>query len=370
MGKIQDKVGTGKKKIGRQTFVFSEEPIIASTGSVVGVKEGQGPLGKWFDIVLDEDTFGEKTWEKSESKMLKEAISLAIQKGGKTKEDIDIIMTGDLLNQLMSSAFMARDMQVPFVGLYGACSTMAESLLMGSILIDGGYGEAIVTGASSHYCTAERQFRMPLEHGNQRPPSAQWTATASGATLLLHNNDFDTKRGVVMLEAEKNKPIEEKKICVTHGTVGKIIDTGLTDINQMGAAMAPAFVDTLLNHLEDTGRNLEYYDLVLSGDLGRVGKQIAIDLLCDAGLNKEQLEKRYNDCGVMIYEEGQDTHSGGSGCGCSASVFAGHIYKLMKKGELNKVLLISTGALLSTISPGQGESIPGIAHAVAVETRR
>ena len=172
-----------------------------------------------------------------------------------------------------------------------------------------------------------------------------------------------------MLEAEKYGPIEERIVCVTHGTLGKIIDTGLTDINQMGAAMAPAFVDTLLNHLEDTGRELQYYDLILSGDLGYVGKKIAIDLLCDAGLNKEAILNKYNDCGVMIFDKDQDTHAGGSGCGCSASVFAGHIYRLMKKGELNRVLLISTGALLSTISPGQGESIPGIAHAVAVETR-
>lgn len=369
MGRLYEKRNYNKK-IGKQTFAFFAEPIIASTGSVVGVKEGKGPLGEWFDIVLEEDSFGEKTWEKSESKMLKEAINLAIQKGGKTKEDIDVIMTGDLLNQLMSSAFMARDMQVPFIGLYGACSTMAESLLMGSILIDGGYGQYIVTGASSHYCTAERQFRMPLEHGNQRPPSAQWTATASGATLLQHNDEHDEKKGVVLVEAATNKPIQERKICVTHGTIGKIIDTGLTDVNQMGAAMAPAFVDTLLNHLEDLGRDVRYYDLILSGDLGHVGKQIAIDLLCDAGIDKSELEKRYNDCGVMLYDEDQDTHAGGSGCGCSASVFSGHIYKLMKKGELNRVLLISTGALLSTISPGQGESIPGIAHAVAIETRR
>ena len=358
-----------KNKVGAQTLVFRQEPVIASTGSVVGVKEGQGPLGHWFDLVIPEDTFGEKTWEKAESKMLKEAIGLAIQKGGKSKGDIDAIMTGDLLNQLMSSAFMARDMQIPFVGLYGACSTMAESLLMGSILIDGGYGDCIVTGASSHYCTAERQFRMPLEHGNQRPPSAQWTATASGAVLLEHNNSHAENEGVIVVESEKENPIKEKTVCVTHGTLGKIIDTGLSDVNQMGAAMAPAFVDTLLTHLEDTGRDIDYYDLVLSGDLGRVGKKIAVDLLCDAGLGAEKVGRIYNDCGVMIYDEDQDTHSGGSGCGCSASVYTGHVYKLMKKGELNKVLLISTGALLSTISPGQGESIPGIAHAVAIETR-
>lgn len=343
-------------KKGKQTIVFRNKPVMAGTGSIAGVKEGEGPLSRWFDMILEEDSFGEKTWEKAESRMLKEAIELAVQKGGKEKKDIDAIMTGDLLNQLMSSAFMARDMQIPFIGLYGACSTMAESILMGSILVDGGYGQNIITGASSHYCTAERQFRMPLEHGNQRPPSAQWTATAAGSVLIERN---DTRLS--------NICGEEKNVCITHGTLGKIIDTGMKDVNQMGAAMAPAFVDTLLNHLEDTGRDVDYYDLILSGDLGKVGKQIAIDLITDAGLDRDKLLRTYNDCGVMLYDENQDTHSGGSGCGCSAAVFAGYIYKQMKMGELNKVLLISTGALLSTISPGQGESIPGIAHAVSLE---
>lgn len=357
------------KKLGKQTLVFSNKPIIASGGSVVGVKEGQGPLGNWFDMILEEDTFGEKTWEKSESKMLKEAINMAMTRGGKKQSDIDAILTGDLLNQLMSSAFMARDMQIPFIGLYGACSTMAESLLMGSVLIDGGYGSNIITGASSHYCTAERQFRMPLEHGNQRPPSAQWTATAAGAILLESNkNQFFEDEKPLIVDNSKNGPVTEKKVVITHGTLGKIIDTGLKDVNQMGAAMAPAFVDTVLNHLEDTGRKISDYDMVLSGDLGHIGKQIAIDLLADAGIPIKDLINCYDDCGAMIYEKEQDTHAGGSGCGCSASVFTGYIYKRMKKGELHRVLLISTGALLSTISPGQGESIPGIAHAVCIET--
>lgn len=359
----------GKNKIGKQTLVFSNKPLIASASAIVGVKEGQGPLGKWFDLVLEEDSFGEKTWEKSESKMLKEAVKMSMNRAGKEQSEIDAILTGDLLNQLMSSAFMARDMQIPFIGLYGACSTMAESLLMGSVLIDGGYGSNIIAGASSHYCAAERQFRMPLEHGNQRPPSAQWTATAAGA-IVLENRDIgvmeDNKSLIV--DNSKGNPIEEKRVCITHGTLGKIIDTGLKDVNQMGAAMAPAFVDTVLNHLEDTGRKISYYDMVLSGDLGLIGKQIAIDLLADAGIPMKDLINCYDDCGAMIYEKEQDTHAGGSGCGCSASVFSGYVYKRMKKGEVNKILLISTGALLSTISPGQGESIPGIAHAIAIET--
>ncbi|QIB69855.1 stage V sporulation protein AD [Aminipila butyrica] len=357
-----------KNKLGKQTLAFSNRPLIASGGAIVGVKEGQGPLGSWFDMVLKEDTFGEKTWEKSESKMLKEAVQMAMARGGKEPKDIEAILTGDLLNQLMSSAFMARDMQIPFIGLYGACSTMAESLLMGSVLIDGGYCNHIVAGASSHYCTAERQFRMPLEHGNQRPPSAQWTATAAGAILLAAGKQDILEERPLVIDGSSSAPSTEKRVCVTHGTLGKIIDTGLKDSNQMGAAMAPAFVDTVLNHLEDTGRQLADYDLILSGDLGYVGKQIAVDLLADAGIPMKDLLNIYDDCGVMIYEKEQDTHSGGSGCGCSASVFTGYVYKQMKKGQLKRVLLISTGALLSTISPGQGESIPGIAHAVCVET--
>lgn len=358
-----------KNKLGKQTLAFSNRPNIISGGSVVGVKEGQGPLGKWFDMVLEEDTFGEKTWEKSESKMLEEAVKMAMTRGGKSNSEIDAILTGDLLNQLMSSAFMARDMQIPFIGLYGACSTMAESLLMGSVLIDGGYGNNIITGASSHYCTAERQFRLPLEHGNQRPPSAQWTATAVGVILLeSHKEQILEEQKPLIIDNSNGNPITEKRVCVTSGTLGKVIDTGLKDVNQMGAAMAPAFVDTVLNHLEDTGRKFSDYDMVLSGDLGHIGKQIAIDLLADAGIPMKDLISGYDDCGAMIYEKEQDTHAGGSGCGCSASVFVGYVYKRMKKGELNRILLVSTGALLSTISPGQGESIPGIAHAVCIET--
>jgi stage V sporulation protein AD len=359
-------------KIGKQTLVFNSRPRIISACSIVGVKEGQGPMAPWFDMILEEDTFGEKTWEKSESKMLKEAITTALNKSGKDKKQVDAILSGDLLNQLMSSAFMARDLQIPFIGLYGACSTMAESLLMGSVFIDGGYGSNIIAGASSHYCTAERQFRLPLEHGNQRPPSAQWTATAAGAVVVSDQSSFlepiKMQQTIGHELNSKSKVNVENQICITHATLGKIIDTGLKDANQMGAAMAPAFVDTLLNHLEDTGRKLTEYDVILSGDLGNIGKQIAIDLLRDAGINQKDLMNCYDDCGAMMYESEQDVHAGGSGCGCSASIFTGYIYKRMKKGEINRALLISTGALLSTISPFQGESIPGIAHAVCIET--
>lgn len=341
-------------RIGKQTFVFHNEPNVIGAAAVVGKKEGQGPMKKWFDVILKDDSYGEKTWEKSESKILKKAILLALENAGKTKEQIDTILSGDLINQLMSSSFMARDLQIPFLGLYGACSTMTESLILGAVLIDGGYAQNIIAAASSHYCTAERQFRMPLEHGNQRPPSAQWTVTGAGSMIL--SNQIRSQQ---MIAGEP-----AKNLVVTHATVGKIVDAGIKDVNQMGAAMAPATVDTIKQHLKDTGREPSYYDVILSGDLGMVGKKIVKDLLLKENIDVSTV---YDDCGAMMYEKEQDAHSGGSGCGCSASIFSGHIFKEMRQGKIRKALLISTGALLSTISSQQGESIPGIAHAVAVE---
>lgn len=352
-----------KNKKGNQTLVFANRPRILSAAAVVGTKEGGGPLGSWFDTILEDDTFGEKTWEKSESKMLKTAMMEAMQKAGKNKEDIGAILSGDLLNQLMSSSFMARDLHIPFLGLYGACSTMTESLMLGAVLTDGQYSDNVMIGASSHYCTAERQFRMPLEHGNQRPPSAQWTATAAGAMVLSHGEQESA-----FITGREGNARRVKSVCVTCGTIGKVVDAGIKDANQMGAAMAPAAVDTLLNHLQDTGKTIEFYDLILTGDLGYIGKEIAKDLLADAGISKKELRNRYDDCGAMIFEKEQDVHGGGSGCGCSASVFSGYVYKRLREGELSRVLLMSTGALLSTISPFQGESIPGIAHAISLET--
>lgn len=352
-----------RNKKGNQTLLFPRKPVILSAASVVGKKEGEGPLSKWFDTVLEDDTFGEKTWEKSESKMLKTAMMEALRKSGRTKEEIGAMLSGDLLNQLMSSSFMARDMHIPFLGMYGACSTMTESLMLGAVLTDGQYSDNVILGASSHYCTAERQFRMPLEHGNQRPPSAQWTATAAGAMVISAEKKEDQE----LVADEEGNTCLPGDVRITCGTIGKIIDAGIKDANQMGAAMAPAAVDTLLNHFADTGRDIDYYDLVLTGDLGYIGKDIAKDLLVDAGLAEKAVSGHYDDCGAMIYQKEQDVHGGGSGCGCSASVFSGYVYKRMRSGELSKVLIVSTGALLSTISPFQGESIPGIAHAVSLE---
>lgn len=343
-----------KNKLGKQTLIYPSKPRIVGSYAIGGEKEGKGPMAKWFDLILDDDTYGEKTWEKSESKMLKQALLLALQKSGRDKENIDTILSGDLINQIMSSSFMARDLAIPFLGIYGACSTMTESMVLGSMMIDGGYASNILVGASSHYCTAERQFRMPLEHGNQRPPSAQWTATAAGGMVISSEDKGD-------LAVTQGQNVKE--LYITHATIGKIIDTGIKDVNQMGAAMAPAAVDTIVRHLYDTGRSPDYYDLIMTGDLGLVGKGIALDLLSGAGMNVKNI---YDDCGAGLYDQKQDTHSGGSGCGCSASIFSGYVYKEMRLGKIKNALLISTGALLSTISSQQGESIPGIAHAVAV----
>lgn len=347
------KDNSANKKTGRQTVIFENKPYIIGRGSIVGQKEGHGPLAPFFDTILTDDMYGEKTWEKGESKMLKEAMKKAVSRAGLETDQIDIMLGGDLLNQLMSSSFAARDMHMPFLGLYGACSTMTESLVLGSMLVDGGFAQNILAGASSHFCTAERQFRLPVEHGNQRPPSAQWTATAAGA--------------VVISSKEKSGILTGRSIRAEAATVGVVIDAGIKDANQMGAAMAPAAVDTLLNHLEDTKRTIDYYDLVVTGDLGFIGKDIMVDLLVGAGIQKEKLFSHYDDCGTMLFSKEQDVHGGGSGCGCSASVFAGHLLKQMEDGKLNRLLLMSTGALLSTISPFQGESIPGIAHAISLE---
>ena len=366
---------------GSQSIAFQEAPYIISSGSVVGKKEGEGPLHDWFDECLSDDTYGENTWEKSESRMLKTAMTECMRRGGKTTEEIGAVLSGDLLNQLMSSSFMARDLQIPFLGMYGACSTMTESLMLGAVLTDGGYSDNVMIGASSHYCTAERQFRLPLEHGNQRPPSAQWTATAAGAMLLSRGIEGNSRAGSGGKESggTKNTGTElridgagnvyaQRQIRIECGTIGKVIDAGVKDSNQMGSAMAPAAVDTILTHLEETGRTLDHYDLVCTGDLGFIGKSIVRDLLEDAGVSRKMIADVYDDCGAMIYAPEQDIHSGGSGCGCSASVFAGYVYRNMKEGKIGRALIVSTGAMLSTISPFQGESIPGIAHAISLES--
>ncbi|WDV47506.1 stage V sporulation protein AD [Clostridiaceae bacterium M8S5] len=334
------------KRIGKQTVRLENPPSILSAGSIVGPKEGEGPLASYFDTILDDDLFDEKSWERSESKLQSEATKIALNKGKKSTADINYLFAGDLLNQLMSSNYSARKLAVPFFGLYGACSTMAESLSLGAMTIDGGFADNVLCVTSSHFSSAERQFRYPLEFGNQRALTTQWTVTGSGAAVVSKGNE---------------PPY------ITHITTGKVIDPGIKDVNNMGAAMAPAAADTIIQHFEDTKFKVKDYDLIITGDLGKIGKSIALDLIKQEGYD---IEKIYRDCGVEIFDhEKQDTHAGGSGCGCSAVVFCGYIYSKLKEGSLNRVLLVSTGALHSTTSIQQGESIPGIAHAITVTNK-
>ena len=338
--------GMASKRIGDSTVVFENPPFIESTASVVGPKEGKGPLKGWFDLIIDDDMFGEKTPEKAERRFLTEAVGLAMDKVSLEYDAINYFLAGDLLNQIISANFTARQINVPFIGMYGACSTSALSLATGSMLVDGGFADRVICATSSHYQCAERQYRYPIELNIQRKLTSQYTVTGAGASVVGNVGGFAR---------------------VTHATIGRVIDLGITSADQMGPAMAPAAVDTLLNHLEDMDRNLDYYDLAVTGDLGFIGKDIMMDLLADAGLDKKMLFSHYDDCGTMLFSKEQDVHGGGSGCGCSASVFAGYLLKEMEKGKIKRLLLMSTGAMLSTISPLQGESIPGIAHAVSLE---
>lgn len=332
------------KKIGTQTFKLDNPVTIFETASIVGKKEADGPLAKYFDVCLQDEFFGEKTWEKAESKMIKFAIETVIRKSNIAVSDIDYLLAGDLLNQCISSSFGIRDFEIPFLGIFGACSTFVEGMMIGSMLLDGGAGNHALAATSSHFCSAEKQFRFPLELGNQRPPTSQWTVTGSSAAVL-------SKSGTGPF--------------ITHVTPGKIVDRGITDANNMGSAMAPAAVSTILTHLKDTNRKPTYYDAIITGDLGHIGKGIVLDLCKAEGF---QLSSVYNDCGVLMFDkEKQDTHSGGSGCACCGTVFSGYFFNQLKEKKIKKMLLVATGALMNSTSTQQGESIPGIAHAISIE---
>ena len=332
------------KKIGKQTIIFDNPPTILETASIVGPKEAGGPLAKYFDKTLEDEFWGEETWEKAESKIVKETSSLAINKANLSNEQIDYCFSGDLLNQCISSSFGLRDSSIPLFGIFGACSTFVEGLSLGAVFAEASGANNILALASSHFCSAEKQFRFPLELGNQRTPTAQWTVTGSGAAIVSKNG---------------TGPF------ITSITTGKIVDMGIKDANNMGAAMAPAALDTLLTHFKDTGRNPSYYDGIFSGDLGYVGKDILGDLALKNGYNINSI---YNDCGVLIFDkEKQDTHSGGSGCACIATVFSGYLFNQLKEKKYKKILLIATGALTNSTTSQQGESIPGIAHAISIE---
>ena len=328
-----------------RTLFFANRPIIAARASIAGPKEGQGPLADRFDIVLEEDLLGKPSWELAEAEMVRRTCMLCLERAGITQKQLEAQLGGDLLNQLMASGIAARDMGAPFLGLYGACSTMAEGLLLAAVLVDGGYRKNALACASSHFCTAERQFRFPLELGTQKPPSAQRTATAAGAALVL--------------------PAQGDGIRIECGTIGRVIDYEISDANHMGAAMAPAVADTLQGHFSDTGRTHEDYDLIVTGDLGIIGRDILLELMQERG--SAIPEEKLFDCGANLFAPEQDCHSGGSGCGCIASVLTGHILRMMDEGRLKSVLAIGSGAMTSTTSAQQGLSIPSIAHAVALK---
>ncbi len=333
-----------QKRVGRQTVALEKPAIILSHAAVGGKQEGEGPLAEYFDHLCEDSFFGEETWEKAESAMQKLALSRALEKGGFSPGQMDYVLAGDLLNQCIGTSFGLRDFNIPFYGLYGACSTMGESLALGSLLIAGGFAGRLAAMTSSHFCTAERQYRMPVPYGNQRTPTAQWTATASGCVIL---GDEGTGPRITAV------------------TCGKIVDKGISDVNNMGAAMAPAAYDTLAAHFQATGTGPEDYDLVLTGDLGVLGHQIVTEFFQQDGVD---MSKNYQDCGMLLYDiQKQDMHAGASGCGCAASVLCGYLLRQMEANHLKKILFAPTGALLSPTSSFQGESIPSICHALTIE---
>lgn len=328
------------QRVGNRTAVLDGNVYISSYSAAVGPKEADGPLAKYFDRCFYDEFIGEKSFEKAESRLQQTAVRCALKKCALTESDIDIIFAGDLLNQCIGSSYGLRDLGIPFCGLYGACSTMALSLIAAATSIDSGASDIGIAVTSSHFCSSERQFRFPLEYGGQRPPTAQWTVTGAGATVLTRT-----------LKGTRIKAF----------TVGKIVDFGVTDMNNMGAAMAPAAADTIAAFLSDTKTKPDDYDLILTGDLGFCGSELLLKLL----KSRKVTLSNHNDCGMMIFDrERQDVHSGGSGCGCSASVLCSYILKKMQSGRLQNVLFCATGALMSPTACMQGESIPSVAHLV------
>lgn len=330
-------------KIARGVFSFDNHPSVIGAASVVGKKESEGPLGKYFDICDDDSYFGEDSWEKAESRMQKTAIQTVLQKTKLDPSQIDCMYAGDLVNQCTGSTYGIRDFGIPFLGIFGACSTMAEGLLLSAMAVDSGCAEYSLNSTSSHFATAERQFRFPLSYGGQRTPSAQWTCTASGA---------------VILSSKGSAPY------VSGGAVGVIADFGITDANNMGAAMAPAAASTIIRYLEATKSSPEDFDAIVTGDLGIVGSKLLYDLMKKDGIDITNVHK---DCGKMMFDKDeQDTHSGGSGCGCSASILCGYFLRKLREGELKNILFAATGALMSPMLVQQGETIPSVSHIVHI----
>lgn len=328
------------KRIGQSTLEFELPPTILSHGAVGGKKEAEGPLGAEFDQTFQDTTLEQDSWEKAEAQLQKEAVTVALGKAGIGPDSVDFILAGDLLNQCISSTFGLMDFQIPFLGQYGACSTMAQTLLMATILVESGAAKKALAVTSSHFCSAERQFRLPLEYGGQRSPTAQWTATASGCVLVGTGGPVEIRRGLA----------------------GRIQDWGVKDPANMGAAMAPAAASSIFQFLEDTHTRPEEYDGIFTGDLGLVGSRLLYECMDD---NEIDLRPVHQDCGLLLYDrERQDVHAGGSGCGCSAGVLCGHLLRLMERGRLKNILFCATGALMSPTSQQQGLAIPGVCHVV------
>ena len=336
-----------QNKLGRHTFRPGQPVYIAAWASVAGKKEAEGPLGHGFDIKSMDTKFGEKTWEQAEKKMQQLALEKLLYKSKLQKGDLDLVFSGDLLNQCIGSSFTLRNTGIPHLGLYGACSTMAQSLLLAAMTVGGGYADRVAAMTSSHFAGSERQYRFPLGYGGQRTPTAQWTVTGSGAALVT------TEPGPIAIES---------------ATIGTVRDLGITDANNMGAAMAPAAFDTIRTHLEDTKTTPKDYDLIVTGDLGTVGLEALVQLFREAGI---QAGGKLTDCGNLIFDpETQDVHAGGSGCGCSAIVLCSELLNKLQSGKLKKILFCGTGALLSPTSTQQKLPIPGVCHAVCIESRR
>lgn len=332
-------------KIGKCSIEFDNKPLISASASVVGQKEGEGPLGEYFDRVIDDPMAGQNTWEEAESEMQRQLVDELLIKSGLQAKEIRYFFAGDLLGQLIATSFGISGFEVPVFGVYGACSTMGEALSLAAMTVSAGYADNVIAMTSSHFGSAEKQFRFPLDYGNQRPLCATWTVTGAGGVILSASGESD--------------------ICVSGITTGRIVDYGIQDSFNMGAAMAPAACDVIYNHLMDFERRPEDYDAIYTGDLGSVGQTILIDLMDKRGFD---ISKVHHDCGVEIYDAGtQDTHAGGSGCGCSAATLSAQILRRIREGEYSRVLFVPTGALLSTISFNEGKTVPGIAHAVVIE---
>ena len=335
---------------GKSSIEFETPPVVTSFASVAGKKEGQGPLGKLIDVVEQDEMFGTDTWEQAESAMQKQAADLALEKGDIRRQEIRYLFAGDLLGQLIATSFGTVDMEIPLFGLYGACSTMAEALCLGAMTVHAGYGDRVLAMASSHFATAEKQFRFPLAYGNQRPFSATWTVTGAGAAVVSSGEKY----------------AQNAIARITGVTPGKIVDFGARDSMNMGAAMAPAAYHTIRKNFEDFGVDETWYDRIITGDLGEVGSRILLDMMKQSG---SDLTDIHMDCGMEIYDrESQDTHAGGSGCGCAAVTLCSLILPRIRSGEWKRVLFLPTGALLSTVSFNEGQTIPGICHGVVLET--